>query len=165
MRRTGILLVVLSLMLLALAGCAPAGPQADIAADKATIEKLYPAWVETVNSRDLEAWASFLAPDARFQPPNQSALKTHEEIINLYKAVFEDPRFVLDCHQEQVVVAGSGDIAWSRGTCDGTFTGPDGEAASIKNKWLKVWQKQPDGEWKNLVNMWNSDLPVAGAAE
>jgi len=154
--------ILATVVALVAGGCAP---QVDIEADKAAIEKLYPAWVETVNSRDLEAWASFLAPDARFQPPNQSALKTHEEIVNLYKVFFEDPRFVLDCHQDQVVVAGSGDIAWSRGTCDGTFTGPDGEAASIKTKWLKVWQKQPDGEWKNLVNMWNSDLPAGGAPE
>ncbi len=150
--------IVATLLVLVISGCAP---QVDTAADKATIEKLYPAWVDAVNAKDIEAWASFLAPDARFQPPNQSALKTHEEIINRYKALFEDPRFALDCRQEQVVVAGSGDIAWSRGSCKGTFTGQDGEAAHSKTKWLKVWQKQPNGEWKNLVNIWNSDQPAA----
>lgn len=134
-----------ALLVLAVSGCAPTAPQVDTAADKATIEKLYPAWVETGRSRDLEAFASFLAPDAQFLPPNVPALKTHEEIVEFYRALYEDPRFALDCRQEQVEVAASGDIAWSRGSCKGTFTGQDGEAAHSKTKWLKVWQKQPNG--------------------
>jgi ketosteroid isomerase-like protein len=155
-----IAVAVVSLFALVVSGCAPTAPLVDTAADKATIEKLYPAWVEAANTKDIETWTSFLAPDARFQPPNLPALKTHEEIRNFYGALFEDPRFALDCHQQQVEVAASGDIAWSRGSCDGSFTGQDGEAAYLKTKWLKVWQKQPNGEWKNLVNMWNSDLPA-----
>ena len=160
-----IVAVGVSLFMMVMSGCAPAGPQVDTAADKATIEKLYPAWVETSRSRDLEAFASFLAPDAQFLPPNVPALKTHEEIVEFYRALYEDPRFALDCHQQQVEVAAAGDIAWSRGSCDGTFTGQDGEAVHLRSKWLKVWQKQPNDEWKNLVNMWNSDLPAAPAGE
>ena len=160
MKQLGI--VVVSLFVLTMTGCAPAAPQVDTATDKATIEKLYPAWVETSKSEDLEVFASFLAPDARFHPPNVPALKTHEEIISFYRVLFEDPRFALDCQQQQVEVAASGDMAWSRGNCKSTFTGQDGEEAHLKTKWLKVWQKQPTGEWKNLVNMWNSDLPTAG---
>ncbi len=156
---------MIMLTALALAGCAPAGPQADIAADKATIEKLYPAWVEAANAKDIETWASFLAPDARFQPPNVPALTTHEEIVSLYRGLFEDPRFALDCQQQQIEVAASGEMAWSRGICEGVLTGQDGEEEHLKTKWLKVWQKQPNGEWKNLVNMWNSDLPAGEAGE
>ena len=153
--------IVVFLFVLALAGCSFAAPQVDTAADKATIEKLYPAWVYAVNAKDIEAWASFLAADARFQPPNGPALTTHEEIVNLYKGFFEDPRFTLDCQQQQVEVADSGEMAWSRGICEGVLTGQDGEENRLKTKWLKVWQKQPNGEWKNLENIWNSDLPTA----
>lgn len=155
-------LVIATISALVLSGCAVTAPQVDTAADKAAIEKAYPAWVDSLNDKDIETWASFLAPNAQFQPPNVPALTTHEEIINFYKALFEDPRFALDCEQQQVEVAASGEMAWSRGICEGVLTGQDGEEERLKTKWLKVWQKQPDGEWKNLVNMWNSDLPLPG---
>ena len=97
-----------------LCGCAPAGPQVDTAADVAAIEKLYPAWVETTRSRDLEAFASFLAPGAHFQPPDHPALQSRQEIMEFYRKLYEDPQFALNCRQQQVEVAASGDMAWSR---------------------------------------------------
>jgi len=30
---------------------------------------------------------------------------------------------------------------------------------------VEVWKKQPDGSWKVVVDIYNSDLPAPGAAK
>jgi hypothetical protein len=41
------------------------------------------------------------------------------------------PRFSLNCEQEHVDIFESDDMAWSRGKCYVTFTGPGGEGQAV----------------------------------
>jgi ketosteroid isomerase-like protein len=100
--------------------------------DEQSIHETYKAWVEATN------------------------LASTEEVISYYARSFADPRFSLDCRQEYVDVSESGEMAWSRGECKATFTGPDGNEASVTSRWLKVWIKQSDGSWRCRVNTWRN---------
>ena len=122
------------------------------------IDKTYRDWVEATNAKDLERWASFLAPGAIFLPPNSPALKDEKAIKNFYAQSFSDSRFSLDCRQESVEVARSEDFAWSTGHCEATFTAPDGREGHGKSKWAKVWKRLSNGEWKCTLNSWSSTL-------
>lgn len=122
------------------------------------IEKAYVDWVDAANAKDLTRWASFLAPDALFLPPNHPALRDEQAILDFYSRAFADSRFSLSCRQERVEVAGSEELAWSAGTCEATFTGPGGDADQDSSKWVKVWKRQANGEWKCTVNSWSSTL-------
>ncbi len=126
----------------------------------ARIEETYNAWVRTTNARDIDGWASYLAPNAYFVPSDSPSLTTEEEILNYYRRSFADPEFSLDCQQSDVELAESGDMAWARGTCKVTFTVSDNEVGSAKSRWLKVWEKQPNGLWKCRVNTWNVEGPA-----
>ena len=128
-------------------------------AHREAIEKAYTDWVDAANAKDLNRWASFLAPDALFLPPNHPVLRDEQAIRDFYSRLFADSRFSLRCRQERVEVAKSEELAWSTGTCHATITGPDGEAAQGSTKWVKVWKKQSNGEWKCRVNSWSSTLP------
>ncbi len=56
----------------------------------------------------------------------------------------------------------SGDLAVVRGTFDGkSALKAGGHPAQVKGKWLGAYQRQPDGSWKILWDIYNSDLPVA----
>jgi len=131
---------------------AVAGPS-----DGQVIEDTYNAWVAVTNTKDIESWASYLAPGARFLPPDSGALTTNEEIRQYYVNTFADPNFTIACQQLTVEVAPSGDMAWATGTCKVTFSGADGEVAGAASKWAKVWAKQPAGIWKCKLNIWNAD--------
>ena len=128
----------------------------DLEADRSAIEAAYSAWAVAADAKDMSRWVSFLAPDALFLPPNHAALRNEQSIRDFYAALFADPLFSIKCKQQQVEVAASGDLAWSTGTCKVTFTGPDGQSATDSSKWVKVWKKQPDGQWKCSVNGWSS---------
>ena len=146
--------LVVSQLLLAGEVQAQSGPH------ERAIAEAYANWVETVNDKDLNAWASYLAPEALFFPPNSPILAGRAAIFQHYTALFADDQFSLTCRQEHVEVAASEDIAWAYGHCQSTFTGSDGQLAHGSTKWVKVWRRQPSGEWKCAVNSWSSTVPI-----
>jgi len=122
--------------------------------DEEKIDKTYKAWVQAANNKDLEKWSVFLAPDAYFSPADTTPLTTAGEILDYYRKLFADPEFSLNCQQEEVLIADSGEMAWSRGICRATFTNSEGEKASGMSRWFKVWVKAHDGSWLGRVNTW-----------
>jgi len=143
------ILIIAASMLL---GCVQA-PEGNT--DEFTIQSTYEDWVTITNSRDIESWSSYLAPNAVFIPPGVPSLETRETILDYYRNAFADPNFSLDCRQLSVDVAQSRDMAWARGFCNATFSDVSGEKAHGISRWFKVWLKQPDGSWKCSVNTWN----------
>ena len=129
---------------------------------EATIGALYAKWVEATNAKDIDLWASFVAPEAIFLPPGHPLLEGKSDITSFYEGLFADELFALDCAQERVFVSEAEDLAWSAGRCAATFTGPDGDAAHDKSKWAKVWQRQPNGRWLCIMNSWSSTYPASG---
>jgi ketosteroid isomerase-like protein len=126
------------------------------ASHEEAISTAYREWVDATNAKDIERWASFLAPDALFLPPNNPALTDEKAITDFYAELFTDERFFLECQQERVEISASEDLAWSTGHCKATFTGLDGEVAHDRSKWAKVWKRLPTGHWKCTVNSWSS---------
>ena len=122
--------------------------------DVQSIEKTYRAWVEATNEKDITKWSSFLAKDPYFSPADAPPLTSREAVLAYYKKSFSDPEFFLDCEQLEVQVSDSGDMAWSRGVCQTSFTMPDGSKGSGFSRWIKVWTKHPDGAWKGRINSW-----------
>jgi ketosteroid isomerase-like protein len=133
-----------------------AGMSAAEESDERAIHVTYDAWVEATNRKDIEEWSTFLAMNPYFFPADSPPLTSAEEIIDYYARSFSDPRFALDCEQEHVDVSESGGMAWSRGRCNATFTGPDGKEASGSSRWFKVWIKQSDDTWRCRVNSWRN---------
>jgi ketosteroid isomerase-like protein len=123
--------------------------------DEQLIEETYDEWVRVTNTKDIEMWSAFVAPGAVFAPSGAPVLTTMEDIREYYEASFADPNFSLDCEQQRVEIAESGDMAWARGICNFTGTAPDGDLASGTSRWFKVWIRQVDGSWKCKVNTWN----------
>ena len=124
--------------------------------DEQSIHETYKAWLEVTNEKDLEKWSTFLDTSPYFHPADSAPLMNKDEVMSYYARSFADPRFSLDCEQEYVDLSASGELAWSRGKCKATFTGPEGTESSGASRWLKVWIKRPDGSWRCRVNTWRN---------
>jgi ketosteroid isomerase-like protein len=157
-KRTLIGLAVISIVLLTTADAAD-----DTMDHSAVILAAYNQWVETTNARDIVQWSNFLAPGAVFFPADGPALTSKEAITNYYIKLFADPNFALDCAQSFVEISESNDIAWSRGTCNVTFSLPDGGINRGSSEWAKVWVRLDSGEWKCRLNTWNSNAQPGGS--
>jgi uncharacterized protein (TIGR02246 family) len=108
--------------------------------------------------RDLERYICFYADDASLFWPGTPLVTGKDAIRELMNAFFAMPSFSLSFQTMKVQVSQSGDLAYSYGINTVTFTDPNGNAVSDKGKYVTVYKKQPDGNWKVTADIGNSDL-------
>ncbi len=151
--------IIATLLVLAVSGCAP---QVDVEADKAAIRDLSDVqWLNAEQAKDVDTVLSFFADDASSFPPNASIVTGIEAIRARLSEEYSGPRFAISWQTTKVEVSRSGDLAYSHGTHEVTVNDPEGNPVTDKGKWVTVWEKQPDGTWKVVVDIWNTDQPAA----
>lgn len=133
----------------------PAAPSAEEAAVRAADEQ----WSQVAGAKDLEKTVSFYADNGILQPPGSPALAGRDAIRTFWIAAFQDPAYQLSWKTVDVGVARSGDLAYTRGSYDFTYT-LGGKAVREHGKDLVVWKKQADGSWKVVVDMFSADGPL-----
>lgn len=129
------------------------------AADDAALRKLDEEWSKAAGARDVEKTISYYTDDAVVMPPNIPTLTTKEAVRDLWKSMLSSPSFSGGWKATKVEVARSGDLAYVSGTYEFNEKDDNGKPLTDKGKFLEVWKKQPDGNWKCVADMFNSDLP------
>jgi uncharacterized protein (TIGR02246 family) len=151
--------IVATVLVLAISGCAP---QVDVEADKAAIRDLSDVqWLNAEQAKDVDSVLSVFADNASLFPPNASIVTGIEAIRARLSEEYSGPRVAISWQTTKVEVSRSGDLAYSHGTHEVTVNDPEGNPVTDKGKWVTVWEKQPDGTWKVVVDIWNTDQPAA----
>jgi ketosteroid isomerase-like protein len=102
--------------------------------------------------------ASFCAGAGTKRRPSRSRRKHGKDAIA--KLIAEDfAHNNIEWHANKVGVSRSGDLGYTNGTTGMTFKDTSGKTVFYKGKYLTVWKKRANGEWKVLYDMFNSDLP------
>ena len=122
------------------------------------------AWSKAAGAKDLDKTVSYYADDAMVMPPNSSAATTKDAIRNIWKDLLASPGLVITWKGLKVEVAKSGEIGFITGTYQLTMNDATGKPIPDHGKYVEVWEKQKDGKWKCVADIWNSDLPVPGAS-
>jgi ketosteroid isomerase-like protein len=98
-------------------------------------------------------------------PPNEAIRKGKEAILLGYQKARE----LNDEHCDSSVVEDvrvSGDLAVVQGIDTGTSTPRSGgEPVKYSLKWLTVLERQSDGTWKWIYEMWNDNNPLPETPE
>ena len=115
-------------------------------------------WAKAAGGKDVEQTIAFYSNDAVVFPPNATTAATKEAIRNAWNEMFASPGFVITWQPAKVQVAKAGDMAWVSGTYESTMNDAGGKPMNDRGKYLEVWEKQSDGNWKCRADMWNSDL-------
>lgn len=124
-------------------------------------------WSEAAAAKDLERTLAYYSEDATVLPPNATRAETKETIRKVWKDILATSGLVITWKPAKVRLGKSGEMAWLSGTYELTMNDASGKPANDRGKYLEVWEKQPDGNWKCAADMWNSDLagPAPAAAE
>jgi ketosteroid isomerase-like protein len=117
-------------------------------------------WSKAAAAKDLEQTIGFYSDDAIVLPPNAATAATNEAIRNVWKDLLATPGLMIRWEPDKVQLAKSGEMAWVNGTYKLTMNDPSGKPVEDHGKYLEVWEKQADGNWKCRADMWNSSLPV-----
>lgn len=155
MSRKGIWL--LAAILVAAAGCAPkANAPEDVAAVKAQMAAYGPA----SSSGDPAAVAELYADGAVRLSANTPMVTGKEAIRAQWQASYDNTIHKETDIAEDVQIVG--DLAVARGIWQATDTPklPGAAVIQSKGKQIFVYRRQPDGAWKIIADIWNSDLPA-----
>jgi ketosteroid isomerase-like protein len=121
-------------------------------------------WAKAAAAKDVEQTIGYYSDDAIVLPPNATGAATKEAIRNVWKDMFASPSLVIIWQPTRVQVGKSGEMAWVRGTYELTKNDASGKPIDDRGKYLEVWEKQTDGNWKCAADMWNSDLAASASA-
>ena len=156
--------LALLIVLLALSTACQTQTIADTrAADEATLRNLDAEWSKAAGAKDLDKTASYYSDDALVMPPNSPVLQGKAAARGMWQAMFAVPGFGGGWKATRVEVASSGDVGYVTGNYEINETDAGGKPKTDKGKYLAVFKKQPDGTWKCVADMFNTDLPAAPA--
>ena len=121
-------------------------------------------WSKAAAAKDLEQTIAFYSHDAIVLPPNATSAATKERVRNVWKDVLDAPDLVISWKPSKVKLGHNGAMAWVSGTYELTMSDASGKPINDRGKYLEVWEKQADGNWRCSADMWNSDVAASAAA-
>lgn len=140
-------------------GCGQQAPKDTRAADETAIRNLDAQWSKTAATKDVDATVSYYSDDASVLAPN-APIASDKQSIRAAWASLLGPDTSLNWQASKVDVARSGDVAYVVGVYQMTMKDPQGKPATDRGKFVEVWKKQADGNWKTVADIFNSDLPA-----
>jgi len=134
-------------------------PSVNQAAVRHEIESMMARFDSAGVRGDTATLASFYAEDAIMMWPNLPAVRGHEAIAKGFGGMMSAMKLsALKLRTEDVIAVG--DYAVETGTYDLTGQAKGAKASHDVGKYLVLWKKQPDGSYKILRDISNSDLPA-----
>jgi uncharacterized protein (TIGR02246 family) len=152
---------------------ARAAPAADLAAARQAVRSADSAFAAAAAAHDLEGSVASLAADGMMLPPDQPPVIGRAAVREYMRQSFATPHFSVTWTTDTVIVAASGDMAYSFARSRYTFPGHSGKPGAVDTaygKGVSVWRREADGRWRATVDIWNAapTLPAilpAGASD
>jgi uncharacterized protein (TIGR02246 family) len=145
--QTTLLRIVSASVLLLFTGCQAGAPEFT-ADDEAAIRAASQKYAQTALANDAEGWAEISTTDAIFMPESSKSIEGRDAILAWVKASPPTTGMELTIHE----VLGRSDLAIVRGSykySDKVTTGA--------GNYIEIWQRQTDGAWRIIRDIWNSD--------
>lgn len=151
MRKTILFALLASFLLV---GC-----RVDLEAERAALRAADQAWSQT--PPDLDRFMSFVTDNAYTIMPDADLIQGKAKIRSLWSGMFTNPGFALKWTATNVEVAADGRTGYTIGTWEMTMQDSGGKALNRTGKYITVWQKQSDGQWKVVADTAVFDSPPA----
>ena len=147
---------------LILIGC-NSTPKVDLVAEAEAIRSIEDQWMAANMAKDINKVISIFAPDAVTLEPNKPITVGIDAIKKSWELWFSDTTQLHNTFSqtiENIEVSASGDLGYARGTTHASIKTPNGTVEDVTN-FIDIYKKI-DGEWKCIVSIWNSDIPLEG---
>lgn len=131
------------------AGC---GASVNVEQERSALLALDREWSQT--TKDTDKFLSYFASDASAHPQGMPVATGTAAIREAFTKMSSVPGFSLSWTPTKAEVSTAGDLGYTVGTYVMTMTG-----GSDKGKYVTTWKKQPDGTWKIVEDIFNSDTP------
>ncbi len=120
-----------------------------------SIEATIKTLVESLNDGDAAGVAAHYTDDAAVLPPDAARIDGREGIQGVWQGLIDaDVRDVVLTTQEVDVF---GEVANEVGIISATAPSEDGGRVQLAGKYVAVWKRGGDGNWRLRRDIWNFD--------
>lgn len=126
-------------------------------ADEQVIRKLDQEWSAAAQGKDLAKTVSYYAVDGSVLPFNAPIATGKEQIQKVWASLMALPGFSLTFAPTKIEVAKGGDLAYDVGTFELKVNDANGQPTTSIGKYVVVWKKQADKQWKVMADIFNTD--------
>jgi uncharacterized protein (TIGR02246 family) len=140
--------------LVSLAAC---GERIDVKDEEARLMQTSRDWSNVAASGDVDAMMAFWTDDALVIPPGQAALRGKEAIRAYLVRSRQAPGFRISWEPQQAQISAAGDLGYLIERTEVTVNASDGTPVTQSYRGVTIWRKQPDGSWKNVVDVTNPE--------
>ncbi len=130
-------------------------------AEAEKLMELSKEWSEAAMERNVEKVSSYWADDAIIMSPDEPAMKGIPAIRQMVEESMQIPGFEVRWEPQEAFVSKGGDLGYV--LIKNYFKIPIdtlGNTTTIYNKGVEIWKKQSDGQWKNVVDIYNGDPSI-----
>jgi ketosteroid isomerase-like protein len=130
---------------------------APVETDEQVIRKLDAEWSRAAGNKDATKCVSFYSETGSAFPFNAPIATGKAQIQQLWVGLMAKPGFSLHFDPTHIEVANSKDLAYDVGTFELKLNDEKGVSMTIPGKYVVVWKKQKDGQWKVEADIFNTD--------
>ena len=113
-------------------------------------EKLH----QVAATKNTDLLKEVYAADANFMPPGMGPVQGRDSIIALWKDGLDD---IIGMNSRSIDIGGTVDIVYEVGVVETTIkSGQKDSVVTHKVKYNNVWRREPDGEYRLVVDIWNA---------
>jgi ketosteroid isomerase-like protein len=131
----------------------------DIEAEKENLMETSRQWSRQAASGNVDSIVQYWDDDAIVISSGEAPLEGKEAIRNMVKGSFSNPGFKIEWEPEKADIAQSGDLGYLVENTKMTMTDSLGQEQAMHFKAVTIWKKQPDGTWKNVVDVMSALPP------
>jgi len=130
----------------------------DLASERTRLLQRDAAWaVAASEGRDVERVLSYWTDDAIVLPPGLPAVVGKAALRQYVEGSMRIPGFRITWTSTDVTFSPDGNLAYMFSRNAVTMNAPDGTPTTTKGRAVTIWRREPDGEWRCAVDIWNAE--------
>lgn len=109
--------------------------------------------------KEIDRIVAFWTDDALVYPPGMPPLRGHAAIRAYVEEALAIPGFRITWASSEAHLSPDGQMAYLLGVNTVTLPGPARETVTTRGRAVTVWRREPDGNWRCAVDIWNTGPP------
>jgi ketosteroid isomerase-like protein len=107
--------------------------------------------------QDVDRIVAFWTDDARVFAPGLPAFSGKAALRSYVEGALAIPGFHITWSTSEANLSPDGQLAYLLSTNAVTMPGPGGQPVTTNGRAVTVWRREPDGNWRCAVDIWNDE--------
>jgi ketosteroid isomerase-like protein len=133
----------------------------DLDAEKARLIQRDAEWARVASEgSDIDRILSYWTHDAVVLAPAVPTIVGKTALRRYVESSLQTPGFQIAWSSSDVVLSPDGNLAYMFSKNAVTVNGQDGAPVTMNGRAVTIWRREPDGEWRCAVDIWNAEPPA-----